>query len=64
MAEAHAAARKFAELLHSLPDRLRPIESFDLNIDALQDANVAGFAVSAVDAVTWQVASADVSGPD
>jgi biotin-dependent carboxylase-like uncharacterized protein len=64
MAEAHAAARKFAELLRSLPDRLRPIESFDLNIDALQDANVAGFAVSAVDAVTWQVASADVSGPD
>jgi 5-oxoprolinase (ATP-hydrolysing) subunit C len=61
MAEAQAAARKFAELLRSLPDRLRPIESFDLNIDALQDANVAGHAVSAVDATTWQ---ADVSGPD
>ena len=65
MAEAQAAARKFAELLRSLPDRLRPIESFDLNIEALQDANVAGHAVSAVDAATWQVASpADVSGPD
>jgi biotin-dependent carboxylase-like uncharacterized protein len=61
MAEAQAAARKFAELMRSLPDRLRPIESFDLNIDALQDANVAGHAVSAVDATTWQ---ADVSGPD
>jgi biotin-dependent carboxylase-like uncharacterized protein len=64
MAEAQAAARQFAELLRSLPDRLRSIESFDLNIDALQDANVAGHAVSAIDASTWQVASADVSGPD
>jgi hypothetical protein len=65
MAEAQAAARKFAELLRSLPDRLRSIESFDLNIDALLDANVAGHAVSAVDATTWQVtSSADVSGPD
>ena len=36
------------------PERLRAIESFDLNIDALQDANVAGHAVSAVDAGTWQ----------
>ena len=61
MVEAQEAARKFAELLRSLPDRLRSIESFDLNIDALQDANVAGQAVSAVDATTWQ---ADVSGPD
>jgi hypothetical protein len=65
MAEAQAAARQFSELLRTLPDRLRPIESFDLNIEALSDANVAGHAVSAVDAATWQVASpADVSGPD
>ena len=63
MAEAQAAARKFAELLRSLPDRLRAIESFDLNVEALQDANVAGYAVSAVDAATWQVAT-DVAGPD
>ena len=55
--EAQAEARKFAELLRTLPDRLRPIETFDLNIEALQDANVAGAAVSAVDAGTWQVAS-------
>ncbi len=54
MTEAQDAARKFAELLRSLPDRLRPIESFDLNIEALRDANVAGRAVSAVDAGTWQ----------
>ena len=65
MAEAQATARKFAELLRSLPDRLRPIESFDLNVEALQDANVAGAAVSAVDAGTWQIPSpADALTPD
>ena len=52
--EAQAEARKFAELLRALPDRISSIESFDLNIEALQDANVAGVAVSAVDARTWQ----------
>jgi 5-oxoprolinase (ATP-hydrolysing) subunit C len=66
MAEAQAEARKFANLLSSLPDRLRPIESVDLNIDALHDANVAGQAVSAVDAGTWHVVfPAEISsGPD
>ena len=64
MAEAQAEARKYAELLRTLPDRLRSVENVDLNIDALHDANVAGHAVSAVDAGTWHVASADVSGPD
>jgi len=59
MAEAQAEAKTFAELLRSLPDRLRAIESFDLNIEALQDANVAGSAVSAVDAGTWHANSAD-----
>jgi 5-oxoprolinase (ATP-hydrolysing) subunit C len=57
MAEAQAEARKFAELLRTLPDRLRAIENFDLNIEALQDANVAGAAVSAIDAGTWQILS-------
>jgi 5-oxoprolinase (ATP-hydrolysing) subunit C len=57
MAEAHAELRKFSELLRSLPDRVRDIENFDLNLEALQDANVAGAAVSAVDARTWQIAS-------
>jgi 5-oxoprolinase (ATP-hydrolysing) subunit C len=54
MAEAQAEARKFADLLRALPDRLAPIQGFDLNIEALQDANVAGAAVNAVDAGTWQ----------
>ena len=47
------------ECIGGLPDRLRAIESFDLNIDALQNANVAGSAVSAVDAATWHAMSAD-----
>lgn len=65
MAEAQAEVRKFAELLRALPDRLRPIENFDLNIEALQDANVAGAAVSAVDARTWQIpSSADALAQD
>src|SRR6202041_1212989 len=55
MAAAQAEARKFVELLRALPDRLRTIENFALDIEALQDANVAGAAVSAVDAQTWQI---------
>jgi biotin-dependent carboxylase-like uncharacterized protein len=64
MAEAQAEARKFASLLRTLPDRLRGIENFDLNIEALRDANVAGSAVSAVDARTWQAPSAETLTPD
>ena len=55
MEEAQAEARKFAELLRTLPDRVASIDSFDLNVEALQDANVAGVAVSAMDARTWQI---------
>jgi biotin-dependent carboxylase-like uncharacterized protein len=65
MAEAQAEVQNFAKLLRRLPDRLRDIENFDLNLEALQDANVAGAAVSAVDALTWQVPSpADAATPD
>jgi 5-oxoprolinase (ATP-hydrolysing) subunit C len=62
MEEAQAEARKFAELLRTLPDRLGSIDSFDLNVEALHDANVAGAAVNAMDTRTWQVA--DVMTPD
>jgi len=54
MAEAQAEARKFAELLHTLSDRVYDLQTSVLDIDALQSANVAGAAVSAVDAGTWQ----------
>lgn len=59
MVEAQTEARKFVKLLHTLPDRIRPVESFALNIEALQDANVAGAAVSAVDTGTWQIPTTD-----
>jgi 5-oxoprolinase (ATP-hydrolysing) subunit C len=57
MAEAQAELRNFVKQIGALPDRLRDIENFDLNLEALQDANVAGSAVSAVDAQTWQALS-------
>jgi 5-oxoprolinase (ATP-hydrolysing) subunit C len=59
MAEAQAEARKFAALLRDLPERLRAIETSDLNIEALHHANVAGSAVSAHDALTWHVVMPD-----
>lgn len=65
MASAQKEARNFAKLLDSLRGRLRPIANFDLNIEALQGANVAGAAVNAVDAWTWQIPSAaDLSAQD
>jgi len=57
MAEAQDEARRFAHLVRSLPDRLRPIVSSEPNIEALQGANVAGSAVNAVDAGTWQISA-------
>ena len=64
MAEAQDEVRKFANLLRTLPDRIGPIENFDLNIEALQDANVAGAAVSAVDSGTWHAPTADTQAQD
>ena len=55
MAEAQAEARKFAELLRTLPDRVHDVRNSVLDLDALQSANVAGAAVNAVDAGTWQI---------
>jgi 5-oxoprolinase (ATP-hydrolysing) subunit C len=59
MAEAQQELRNFVQLIGALPDRLRDIENFDLNLEALQDANVAGSAVSAIDAGTWHVTTPD-----
>jgi len=55
MAEAQAEARKFAELLRTLPDRVHDAQNAVLDIEALQNANVAGAAVNAFDARTWQI---------
>jgi 5-oxoprolinase (ATP-hydrolysing) subunit C len=59
MAEAQAEAKKFVRLLENLPDYLRNLDRVELNIEALQDANVAGHAVSAVDATTWHAPPPD-----
>src|SRR5258708_30457800 len=64
MAEAQKELRNFVQLIDGLPDRPRDIENFDLNLEAPQDANVAGSAVSAVDAVTWETEAWHVATPD
>jgi 5-oxoprolinase (ATP-hydrolysing) subunit C len=61
MAEAQAEAKAFVKLLRSLPDRLKRSENFEFNIEALHGANVAGSAVSAVDAATWHATSIDAA---
>lgn len=58
VAQAQAELRNLASQLRSLPDRVRPAASSDFNLEALQGANLAGTAVSAIDANTWQTASA------
>jgi 5-oxoprolinase (ATP-hydrolysing) subunit C len=57
--EAQAEARNFQQMLRGLPSRVKALENFDLNIEALHDANVAGAAVSAIDTATWQTSAAD-----
>jgi biotin-dependent carboxylase-like uncharacterized protein len=64
MDEAQAALRQFEALIRDLPHRLRALDSVDLNLEALQHANVAGAAVSAVDASTWQIQLPEALGPD
>ncbi len=54
VAEARHAAVAFAALLRDLPARMVDVAHFEFNVAALQNANVAGSAVNAVDARTWQ----------
>jgi allophanate hydrolase subunit 2 len=54
VAEARRAAIAFAALLRDLPARMVDVAHFEFNVAALQNANVAGSAVNAVDARTWQ----------
>jgi biotin-dependent carboxylase-like uncharacterized protein len=65
MTEAQAEAQKFAELLRTLPGRVHDAQSSVLDLDALQNANVAGAAVNAFDARTWQTSlPADAQAQD
>lgn len=52
--EARRAAIAFAAQLRDLPARMVDVAHFEFNVAALQNANVAGSAVNAVDAGTWQ----------
>ncbi|MGX9392967.1 5-oxoprolinase subunit C family protein [Nitrobacteraceae bacterium UC4446_H13] len=52
--EARRAAIAFAAQLRDLPGRMVDVAHFEFNVAALQNANVAGSAVNAVDARTWQ----------
>jgi 5-oxoprolinase (ATP-hydrolysing) subunit C len=54
MAEAQAEYRTMIALLRSLPDRVHDASTVRLDLEALHSANVAGSAVSAIDARTWQ----------
>lgn len=62
VAQAQAQARQFALFLRGLPERLRPVESLRFNVEALHDANVAGQAVNAMDAETWQAPESGQGG--
>ena len=59
MAEAQAAYRAYAELLHGLPGRVHDSNILMLDIKALLQANVAGTAIDAINDATWQAAVAD-----
>lgn len=53
IAEAQTEARAMADLLRTLPDRVREVRNTDIT-DALRNANIAGTAVNAFDSGTWQ----------
>jgi 5-oxoprolinase (ATP-hydrolysing) subunit C len=61
--EAQAEARRFADLIGSLPGRLQPVASGP-NLAALHGANLAGQAVNAFDAATWQTSTHDGTSKD
>jgi biotin-dependent carboxylase-like uncharacterized protein len=51
--QAQALARRRAADLASLPGRITDVGEIALNISALQDANLAGVAINAVEPATW-----------
>lgn len=55
--EAQAAAARFAEQIAALGGQLQNASADGLNLAALHSANVAGAAISALDAGAWQAAS-------
>lgn len=54
IADAQAEARRMAEFLRALPTYIHAAGGSNLNLAELQNANVAGAAVNAMDIATWQ----------
>jgi 5-oxoprolinase (ATP-hydrolysing) subunit C len=65
VAQAQELARQRAAEVRALPSRLADVGDLALDVAALQGANIAGVAVSAIDAATWQSAqqSTSTQGP-
>ena len=63
IAEARTAAIAMAELIARLPSRIMDVDDVSLDLEALQNANLAGNAVSAVDSETWHADGASAHGP-
>jgi biotin-dependent carboxylase-like uncharacterized protein len=61
MEEAQSEARALTQLLRSLPGRVQDLRDTALDIAALASANVAGTAISATDARSWQSQPADTA---
>ena len=55
--DAQATVRSFAALLKSLSGRVHPVRDGGFDLDALRNANVAGVAINATDARSWQNSS-------
>jgi biotin-dependent carboxylase-like uncharacterized protein len=60
--DAQVEARKLAAFIGSLKSRMRPAGRSNLNLEELGSGNVAGAAVNAIDAVTWQPQRANDEG--
>jgi len=54
LAEARNEAIAFLDRLAKLPEQITHVANFDLDIAVLQNANVAGVAINAFDAGTWE----------
>lgn len=54
IADAQTEARELAKFLQALPSRVHAAGGSSLNLVELQNANVAGVAVNAMDTATWQ----------
>jgi biotin-dependent carboxylase-like uncharacterized protein len=55
--DAQAEARRFDQYLKSLSTRISEVNDVALDLAALQNANLAGVAINAIDTATWQASA-------